>query len=87
MKALVVARRLIASLSAVDYRLIRRLFRTICAPHVDTPITSGTRDMYTPRIAAHLAVLDKSADNVWFDVDLAFFAAVRTSDNEVIVHS
>lgn len=63
------------------------LLRTISASHVDIPITTLTRDADTPRIAAHFAVLDKTARNTGLNVDLAVLAAVRAGHNELVVHT
>lgn len=62
------------------------LLRTISASHVDIPITTLTRDADTPRIAAHFAVLDKTARNAGL-LDLAVLAAVRAGHNELVVHT
>jgi hypothetical protein len=46
-----------------------------------------TRHVHSPRIAAHLAVLDEGARHVRLDVDLQLLAAERTRDQKVLRHS
>ena len=40
-----------------------------------------------PGIAADLAVLDKGAFDVWLEIDLDVFTAVRAAHKKAIVHS
>jgi hypothetical protein len=54
------------------------------ANHVDGAIVVSAGDLDAPRIATDLAVLNKAAVHVRFDVDLDLFAAVWTSHDKLI---
>src|SRR6478735_5943843 len=53
---------------------------------MDNPIVVSTRHVDAPRIAAHLAVLNKAAVHVRLDVYFHVLAAKRTRDRELVWH-
>ena len=63
------------------------LFRAIGARDVDLPILVTARHVHSPRIAAHLAVLDEGAGHVRLDVDLQLLAAERACDQKLVRHT
>src|ERR1043166_4367408 len=63
-----------------------RLFGSIGAADADVALVLVSCHLHAPRVAAHLAVLDEGALHVRLDVDRHVFAAVRTVDDELIVH-
>src|SRR5687768_11224851 len=62
------------------------LFRSVGALHFDRTLLAATSDPQPPWIAAHLAVLHEASARVGLDVDLDFFAAVRTRHDELVIH-
>src|SRR5688500_16577173 len=56
------------------------------AAHFDRTRLAATSDPQPPWIAAHLAVLHEASARVGLDVDLDFFAAVRTRHDELVIH-
>jgi hypothetical protein len=54
---------------------------------MDIAIVVATRHADPPRITADLAVLNETAMDVRFDVDLHLLAAKRTRDQELVWHS
>ena len=65
---------------------VTRSFGAVCPRYLDLPILVTTRHMYSPRIAANLAVLDEGAGHVRLDVDFHLLAAERTCDQKVVRH-
>jgi hypothetical protein len=53
---------------------------------MDYSVITATGHLDAPWIAAHLAVLDEAALDVWLDVDFQLLAAERTLDQELVWH-
>jgi hypothetical protein len=69
---------------ASDKRDQDHLLRPVGARHVHRPIVPSSRDVQTPRVAAHFAVLNQAAGDVGFDVHVAVLATVGTGDNKLV---
>ena len=57
------------------WRALGASFGAVCAGHIDDPIVVLTRNGDSPRIAAHLAILNERAAHVALHVDLDRLAA------------
>src|SRR5215470_16282398 len=64
----------------------RRSFGAIGTRDDDVAFVAAAGDPDSPGVAADFAVLDEAAADVGLDVDLDLLAAVRTRDQEAIVH-
>ena len=73
--------------SSIDDRHAAILLGTVGSSEIDVALTIAAIHTDAPRIAAHLAVLDERAAHVGLDVDLDLLSAVRTGDDEGVVHS
>jgi hypothetical protein len=62
------------------------LLRPVGAGDLHVAIVAGTVDAHAPRIAADLAVLHESTRHVGLEIDFDLLTAVRTRDEELIVH-
>ena len=58
----------------------------VASSHFDVSLLARPDDPHAPRIAAHLAVLDEGAVDIRLEIDLHFFAAVRTCHIELFAH-
>ena len=62
------------------------LFRTIGPCHLNVSVALVGKNANQPWVTAHLAVLHEVAADVGLEIELDFFSAVRTRDDEGIAH-
>jgi hypothetical protein len=63
------------------------LLRAVGAHDRNVPLAADLYNPNAPRIAAHLAILNKSPLHIGFDVDLDVLPAVWTCHNELVIHA
>ena len=88
--------RIVQPLSPVAYRFIgsarilgaevASLLRAVGAHDRNVPLATDLCNADAPRIAADLAILNKSAPHIGFDVDLDLLPAVRACHDELVIH-
>jgi len=66
--------------------VVRGLLRAVGALHIDETFLTSSHDEETPRIAAHLAVLNEAAANIGLDIDLDLLTRTRALDQKVVSH-
>ena len=58
----------------------------VASSHFYVSLLARSDDPHAPWIAAHLAVLDEGAVDIRLEIDLHFFAAVRTGHKDLFAH-
>jgi hypothetical protein len=62
------------------------LIRSISTRYLNVSLALVGKHANQPRVTAHLAVLHEVAADVGLEIELDFFSAVRTRDEEGIAH-
>jgi hypothetical protein len=65
---------------------VATLLGAVGAHDRNVPLAADLCNADAPRIAADLAILNKAALHIGFDVDLDFLAAVRACHDELVIH-